>query len=81
MSRTAVGLSLAVLSGCVTAPHPPPTAAGVAVTDSHLPASLEARTGQPLSSAQVQTVSQQDIQSTGQSNLADALRRLLPSVQ
>ena len=81
MLRTALWMSVALLGGCATVPHSSTPPARVAVTGSRLPAPVDARTGQPASSSQVQTVTQDDIQRTGETNLADALRKLLPSVQ
>jgi hypothetical protein len=80
-------LAVATLAGCASAP--PRDAAAAAqqvaaagpVTGSNLPAKIDPRTGRPITSYPLQSVSREEIDTTGETNLADALRMLLPSVR
>jgi hypothetical protein len=79
-------LTVSVLCACASAPQRPASAAApantgyVAVTGSHLPARVDPRTGLPQSSLPIQSVSADDMRSTGQDSAAAALRLLVPIV-
>jgi hypothetical protein len=89
ISQLSMVLALASLAGCASGPHSrpgatalvAPTPSRVVVTGSHIPVAVDARTGQPQAITPLQTVTQTDIERTGQTNLADALRMLLPSLR
>jgi hypothetical protein len=80
-------LTVSVLGACASAPPqrpataaPPTSTRYVAVTGSHLPVPVDARTGLPQSSLPIQSVSSDDMRSTGQDSAAAALRLLVPIV-
>jgi hypothetical protein len=87
-------VSLAILAGCASVPPGNAPAAALAkpaasqqvalsgpVTGSNLPARIDPRTGKPITSYPLQSVSREELDTTGQTNIADALRMLLPNVR
>ena len=75
-------LSLSALGACAsTPPQSAPAAASSAyVTGSRIAVPVDTRTGAPDANPAQQQVSSQDIELTGQTNTAAALRRLVPAV-
>ncbi|MGH8230959.1 MAG: hypothetical protein ACRESY_03975 [Steroidobacteraceae bacterium] len=81
-------MTVSVLSACASAPQQRPATAAVqtkpryvTVTGSHLPVPVNPRTGLPESSLPIQSVSSDDMRSTGQDSSAAALRMLVPIVR
>jgi hypothetical protein len=80
-------LSVAALTACATAPPHPTTANAstapryVTVTGSHLAAPVDPRTGMPITSVPLQTVTVDEMRSTGQDDPAQALRMLVPIIR
>lgn len=75
-------LALSLLTACATtAPvgarlsaHP------VYVTGSHIPVPVDRQTGLPQSAAPTQSVTQDELDLTGEDDVAPALRRLVPEL-
>jgi hypothetical protein len=75
-------LALSVLSACVTAP-PAGTAAApqrTYVTGSRAAVPVDPHTGLPQTASPLQIVSGDDLRSTGQLDVASALRMLVPAI-
>jgi hypothetical protein len=75
-------LGLSALAACAsTPPQSAPAAASSAyVTGSRIAVPVDTRTGAPDANPAQQQVSSQDIELSGQTNTAAALRRLVPAV-
>jgi|HubBroStandDraft_6_1064221.scaffolds.fasta_scaffold880946_2 hypothetical protein len=75
-------LGLSALAACAsTPPQSAPAAASSAyVTGSRIAVPVDARTGAPDADPAQQQVSSQDLELSGQTNTATALRRLVPAV-
>jgi hypothetical protein len=74
-------LLLSAISACASAPpqSAPATDSSAYVTGSRIAVPADSRTGAPDANPAQQQVSSQDIELTGQTNTASALRRLVPA--
>ena len=74
-------LGLSALAACASTPpqSAPSAASSVYVTGSRIAVPVDTRTGAPDANPAQQQVSAQDIELTGQTDTAAALRRLVPA--